>query len=46
MYYDKFYTFHGKFGISRAGEYTQKFSLIDTKTGRIICSETINLFGF
>lgn len=34
------------FVISRAGEYTQKFSLIDTKTGKIICSETINLFGF
>lgn len=31
--------------ISQAGEYTQKMSLVDTKTGKIISSETINLFG-
>ena len=34
------------FVISRAGEHTQKFSLVDTTTGKVICSETINLLGF
>jgi len=34
------------FVISQAGEYTQRMSLVDTKTGKIISSETINGFGF
>lgn len=34
------------FVISQAGEHTQKFSLVDTTTGKVICSETIKPFGF